>query len=110
MWFEAPPPIDHPYQVMQGVIEWRKVKSRLESMGVRAARDDRQLLLSVKALLGGNSKTRGIMEHLGKHYGTKLRWDQLVDRVQDDAPVWASERAGASKRRTPKKPEATAIW
>ena len=67
VWFEAPPPIDHPYQVMQGVIEWRKVKDRLAGMGVRSARDDRQLLQSVRGLLGGNYKTKAILKHLGDH-------------------------------------------
>ena len=87
LWYEAPPPIEHAYQVMQGLIEWKKVKDRLASLGVRSAKDERQQLVSLRGLLGGNAKTRGIIAHLEKHYGTKLRWDQLLDRVQDGAPV-----------------------
>ena len=68
VWFEAPPPIEHAYQVMQGIIEWKKVKDRLGTMGVQSARDGRQQLMSLRGLLGGNNKTRGIISHLDKHY------------------------------------------
>ena len=89
--YKAPTPITQPHMVESGLIEWKKIKSRLVKLGKAVGKDDDEAKASLQQLLKGSTKGARILKFLENQYGSSLTWRQIVSRFELDTSQWAKE-------------------
>ena len=90
--YKAPTPITQPHMVESGLIEWKKIKSRLVKLGKAVGKDDDEAKASLLQLLKGSTKGARILKFLEDQCGPSLNWRQIIARFD--------LRLGNAKERT----------